>query len=224
MFITLKENPEVAERLNKDIAVLVFTYWKQNGVIEHALEKIREVNLYTVVSYNHVEGRPINPKVYDISDMVVTTHKTIQNVNFPWIWHMKNSVALVKEMNFKYIFFMCGDSGFGRPDRINDLPERLGDYDIISYWYNDKGAIGTHSWFVKMPALIKIYDAMIDGWNKFGNPTGSVGIKLGRLTKRLGITVNEYEGMTRKMWQFGKASPKSWYREFLDLNHLGHKA
>lgn len=217
MRISDREFPEITSKLEKDICVSVLSYKNQYGRLIHCLKKLNEIDIYTIVSYNHFD-KPINPKSYDLADIVISTHKTMRNVNFPWFWHMKNCITLTNELDFKYAFFMCGDTFIGRPDRILKLPELLGDNDILSYAYSPR-AIGTFCWFAKVSALLKIHKEMNKEW--MGGATGAVGIKLYRIVKLLGLKLKEYDKMLiPEMFKFKKGNERSYLTKYLELRHL----
>jgi len=216
MRISDRELPDIISKLEKDICICILTYTKQKNRVIKVLEKLNEVELYKIVSYNHTDG-PMNPEIYDLADITVTTHPTIRNVNFPWFWHMKNCIVLVSELNFKYAFFICGDTLVGRPDRILKLPELLGDNDILSYAYSPR-AIGTFCWFVRVSALLKIHKEMNKNWQ--GAATGAVGIKLLRIAEPLGLKLKTYDKMDSKMFKIKGNNLKSYLTKFLELKHL----
>lgn len=216
MKISIREFPEIVSKLEKDICVSVLTYSIQNKKLLKTLEKINEIDIYKIVSYNH-NDIPINQKVYDLAEIVISTHPTIKNVNFPWFWHMKNCIVLMNELDFKYAFFMCGDTLVGRPDRILKLPELLGDNDILSYGYSPR-AIGTFCWFARIDALLKIHKKMNEKWQ--GTATGAAGIKLRRVSDKLGLKLKEYDEMNPRMFKIKHGKEKSYLTEYLDLKHI----
>lgn len=230
MKTSVREFPEMITKLNQDICICILTYHNQRGRVIKVLNKLKEVDLYKIVSYNHID-KPMNPEIYDLADVTVTTHPTMRNVNFPWFWHMKNCITIANETDFKYIFFICGDTMVGRPDRILKLPALLGDNDILSYAYSPR-AIGTFCWFAKMPALLKIHEEMNKKWQGAG--TGAVGIKLRRIstgtldknsgrrigTKNLGLKVKQYDEMNPKMFKIKGGKEKSYLTTYLELSHL----
>jgi len=216
MKISNREFPEMITKLEQDICICILTYTRQKGRVIKVLKKLNEVPLYKIVSYNHIDI-PMNPKIYDLADITVTTHPTMRNVNFPWFWHMKNCIVLMSELDFKYAFFMCGDTLIGRPDRILTLPELLGDNDILSYAYSPR-AIGTFCWFAKISALLEIHKEMNKKWQ--GSATGAAGIKLRRIVNHLGMKVKEYNEMNPKMFKITRGKEKSYLTEYLELKHL----
>ena len=216
MKISDREFPDIITKLKNDICVSVLTYSIQNNKLLRTLKKINEIDIYKIVSYNH-NDIPINQEVYDLAEIVITTHPTLKNVNFPWFWHMKNCIVLMSELDFKYAFFMCGDTLVGRPDRIFKLPELLGDNDILSYAYSPR-AIGTFCWFARLSALLEIHKVMNEKWQ--GTPTGAAGIKLLRIAEPLELKLKKYKEMNPKMFKVKRGKEKSYLTEYLDLKHI----
>ena len=231
MKISDREFPDIISKLEQDICICILTYYIQSNRVIKVLKKLKEVNLYKIVSYNH-NDLPMNPEIYDLADITVTTHQTIKNVNFPWFWHMKNCITLANEIDFKYIFFICGDTLVGRPDRILKLPKLLGANDLLSYAYSPR-AIGTFCWFAKMPALLKIHKEMNKNWQMTG--TGAAGIKLRRIatgkldknsgrridTKNLDLKVKQYDEMNPTMFKIkNNKNESSYLTKYLELSHL----
>lgn len=216
MKISDREFPEIVSKLGKDICVSILTYSKHNEKLIRTLNKINEIDIYKIVSYNHIDIPP-NPKIYDLAEIVVSTHPTLRNVNFPWFWHMKNCIVLMSELDFKYAFFICGDTLVGRPDRIFELPELLGDNDILSYAYSPR-AIGTFCWFARISALLKIHKEMNKKWQ--GSATGAAGIKLRRIADPMGLKLKKFEEMDPKMFKVKRAKFKSYLTQYLELEHL----
>lgn len=215
MKIPKEELEEVRTKLEKRICVLIFTYSNHNRRLIQVLEKLNEIDIYKIVSFNRNYVPP--PESHILAEVVLSTHPTLNNVNFPWFWHMKYTSALAKELNFTYALIMCGDTYIGKPKRIFDLPEILGEDHLMSYAYSLR-AIGTFLWFVKVRALSTIVDWMDEYWN---GRASAVGVKLRYAVDSNNLRLKEYDGQTIYDYFRVKAdSPKGFLIDYLDVKHL----
>ena len=215
MKIPNEEYEDIRVKLKNDICVLIFTYSNHNKRLIQVLNKLNEIDIYKIVSFNHNYIPP--PESHTLADVVLSTHRTLANVNFPWFWHMKYTSALSKELDFKYALIICGDTYIGKPEHIFYLPEILRGHDLMSYAYSFK-AIGTFLWFVKVTSLTKIVSWLNDNWNGAGS---AVGVKLRNAVNhhnlRLKLFDNRYD---YPYFRVKKDSEKGFLIDYLDVKHL----
>jgi len=218
--IPKQEVKAIRSKLEKDICVLIFTYSKHNKLLTRVLTKLNNIDIYKIVSFN-CRNIPPPSESYKLADVILTTHPTPRNVNYPWFWHMKSTSALANEFNFKYAFVICGDTYVGNPEKIWELPEILGSDDLLSYAYM-RGAIGTFTWFSKVSALLEIVSWLNENWD---GPGGAVGVKLRKAVNDKDLKLKLYDDMmeykrfivNESKRERRKDNPKE---SFL-VNHLG---
>jgi hypothetical protein len=215
MIIPNEEYDSIRTKLEKDICVLIFTYSNHNKRLIQVLNKLNEIDIYKIVSFNKNYVPP--KESHTLAEVVLSTHKTLNNVNFPWFWHMKYTSALAKELNFKYALIMCGDTYVGNPQRIFHLPDMLGNDDLMSYAYSPK-AIGTFLWFTKVSALTKIVSWLNGNWNGQGS---AVGIKLRNAVNSVGLKFKLYnDNETHSFFKVKRDSEKGMLVDYLNVKHL----
>jgi len=215
MKIPKQELEEVRSKLEKRICVLIFTYSNHNRRLIQVLNKLNEINIYKIVSFNKDYVPP--PESHRLAEVVLSTHPTPNNVNFPWFWHMKYTSALAKELNFTYALIMCGDTYIGEPGKIFNLPQILGDDHLMSYAYSLR-AIGTFLWFVKVRALSKIVLWMDEYWDGRGS---AVGVKLRHAVNSLNLRLHEFDNKeSLPYFRVKKESDKGFLVDYLKVKHL----
>ena len=215
MKIPKQELEEVKSKLEKNICVLIFTYSNHNKRLIQVLNKLNEIDIYKIVSFNKNYVPP--PESHTLAEVVLSTHQTPNNVNFPWFWHMKYTSALAKELNFTYALIICGDTYIGKPERIFNLPHLLGDDHLMSYAYS-LAAIGTFAWFVKVRALSKIVSWMDKYWDGRGS---AVGVKLRHAVNAENLKLHLIDGeVIHSYFRVKKESEKGFLVDYLDIKHL----
>jgi hypothetical protein len=215
VIIPKEEYDDIRLKLEKDICVLIFTYSNHNKRLIQVLDKLNEIDIYKIVSFNHNYIPP--KKSHTMADVVLSTHRTLTNVNFPWFWHMKYTTALARELNFKYAFLICGDTYVGLPEKIFNLPTILKEDDLLSYAHSPK-AIGTFAWFARVSALRKITEWFDNNWD---GPGSSVGVKLRRAVNETDLKLKHFMGHeSHPFFKVKLESEKGILIDYLQIKHL----
>lgn len=215
MKIPKHELKEVRSKLEKRICVLIFTYSNHNRRLIQVLQKLNEIDIYKIVSFNKNYVPP--PESHRLAEVVLSTHPTPNDVNFPWFWHMKYTSSLAKELNFTYALIMCGDTYIGTPRKIFNLPQLLGEDHLMSYAYSLR-AIGTFLWFVKVRSLSKIVSWLDENWDGRGS---AVGVKLRHAVNSENLKLKLYDrSEVYDYFRVKRESVKGFLVDYLDVKHL----
>lgn len=165
-----KEEMKYQDRLNKDIAIVIPTYWNHAIWLRACLESCKKTGLFIHLAYdNHLEGKssmdrffPI-PEVMAIADSVGIPPKTaFISVGVHHGWNMWYNLKLLHGFGFPYVLSIAGDCIMERPEGVSELFEMLGDADIIcnKHW-EDTGECGTLGVLAKTGVYLEYFECLV---------------------------------------------------------------
>lgn len=217
----LSHNPEAFRRYQKDMCMLVFSYDRHLPWLKACLKSIREFDLFTALAWDRGHLPP-QDVITPYTETVCIKPLTQSNVVQSWMWHSIGTLWLAD--HFDYIFSVSGDCYFSKPENLPKIREKMGDYDILSYWYNHN-KIGTMGWICKSQAYKAIIEDVLLEWNNPAQPGGMAEARVHFSSIKLGYKVAPTMG---PMFDF-KLPPQGdtiekrgigWFAETLGMRHL----
>lgn len=166
-----KEEMKYTDKLNKDIAIIIPTYWNHAPWMRACLESCKKTGLFIHLAFdNHLwikgdihQAFPV-PEVMALADSVGIPPKTrFVSVGVNHGWNMWYNLKLLNEFGFPYVLSIAGDCIMERPEGVPELFEMLGDADIIcnKYHSNTSGQCGTLGVLAKTEVYLAYFECFI---------------------------------------------------------------
>ena len=163
--------------LRQDTAIIVTSYFGQLMWLKSTLSSYRKTDAFVILSYDNATciweniddseyilrmlPRPIHQLLAHAS---VVKHKTFDaNKRVGWFWDVKYAQHIIRGFkNIKYVYVTNGDCILDRPEGMKEMPDILGDGDLMSGQSTPNGTIHTADMFFKADAFHKAVDYMSD--------------------------------------------------------------
>jgi hypothetical protein len=160
----------IIEKLNKDIAVIVPTYWGQKPWLRACLESLRKLGYFILLAYdNHFWAKQTTGhmfpscEVMQMADAVSMKHKTLlPNLGISYLWDQLYGLRLLKGFGFPYVLSINGDCIMEKPENFPKIVKLLGDADIIcSEYVVEREYCGTVAMLAKTDMFLAYFDEFL---------------------------------------------------------------
>lgn len=213
----------VREKLNKDVAVIIPTYWAHKPWLRSCLESCGGLGFYILLAYdNHfwvkqtASGLFPPPKVMTLADSVGMKHRSYFNsVGISHMWNMWYNLKLLKGFGFPYILSIAGDCILERPEGFPELWDLLGDNDIIcNIWDEERKYAGTLGVLSKTDVYLGYFEHFVR------NQYDHSGSTEGRLFKYLRDGNFKVAPVKNSAHNFKMPDPNSDWNRTIGYRHL----
>jgi len=161
-----KEDLKRAEKLNKDVAILVPAHASTRVWLKACLEACKKTGYFIVLAYDNpfhkvkenARAFPV-PSTMALADSVIIKHKTfLHSVGVCHFWNMIYGLSIIKSLGFKYTYALNGDCVMETPENFPQIIEMLGDGDIFPNHYEEsRRYAGTMGWIGKTDLMLDFF-------------------------------------------------------------------